>query len=420
LRPHAAGNDNGAGKTAERTEQNRPEDEGHPISVPVSVAIANLGNLEMKKVLLGTTALLGVGTVAGAAQASDGIKLDVGGFFQTVYQGVFDNKDEGHFGDHRNLDRFLHNAEVHFKGETTLDNGLTVGAQIELEGENANDQIDKAFVYWSGGFGRIQIGSQDGPIAACPVFPPGATANFSGFSPASWGSNDPRGSNSVCSDTVSNSQSIKYTTPTFYGFQLILAYQPSANAEDYTQVGVNGSGTPTSPDGTAHHNFAAYATYSYAADDWSINWGGGGSWQGKFNQVDGVNDGKSANYQTALTVTFGGFAVGGIFEYYDNGGDDNNAWVAGGGASYGVDAWTVGIQGSHGTFNASSAGGGNGDGGHDSLNRVILTGSYEMGPGVLLDAELGYTWFDDTSDAANNDNDDYSAFDIGIGSKFTF
>ncbi len=84
---------------------NRPEDEGHPISVPVSVAIANLRNLEMKKVLLGTSALLGVGTLAGAAQASDGIKLDVGGFFQTVYQGVFDNKSDGHFGNHRNTDQ---------------------------------------------------------------------------------------------------------------------------------------------------------------------------------------------------------------------------------------------------------------------------------------------------------------------------
>jgi outer membrane protein OmpU len=390
--------------------------------VPVSVAIANLGNLEMKKVLLGTTALLGAGTLAGAAQASDGIKLDVGGFFSTVYQGVFDKKSGDHFGNHRNVDRLLHNAEVHFKGETTLDNGLTVGAQIELEAEQDDDQIDKAFVYWSGGFGRVAVGTQDGPIGACPVFPPGATANFSGFSPASWGGNQPRSSNSVCSDTSNESTQIKYTTPTFAGFQLVVAYQPSANANDYDDAGMNSAGTPSSPDGTAHHIFGAYVTYSYAVDDFSINWGGGGSWQGKFNDTAGGNDGESAAYQTALTVTFGGFAVGAIGEYYANGGDDNNAWVAGGGASYGVDAWTVGIQGSHGTFYASSAGGGGGDGGHDSNNRVILTGSYEMGPGVLLDAEVGYTWFDDTSDAADADNDidDYSAFDIGIGSRFNF
>ena len=376
----------------------------------------------MKRALLCGTALAGVAASAGAAEASDGVKLEVGGFFKLTYQGVFDKKKEGHFGNHQNLDAFNHNGEVWFMGETTLDNGLTVGAQIELEGEDATDQIDKSFVYWSGGFGKVSIGSQDSVIGACSVFPPGATANFSGFSPASWGSNDPIGSNSVCTDAVGggNSQSIKYTTPNFAGFQLVLAYQPSANAETYGQAGVNGAGTPTNPDGTAHHNYAAYVTYSYAGDGWGVDFGGGGSWQGKFNHGDGVNDGKSANYQTVLTLTFGGFAVGGAFEYYDNGGDDNNAWVAGGGASYGVDAWTVGIQGSHGTYEASSAGGGNADGGHDSLNRVILTGSYEMGPGVLLDAELGYTWFRDTSAAADNAADKYSAFDVGIGSKFTF
>jgi outer membrane protein OmpU len=373
----------------------------------------------MKKVLLGTTALLGVGTIAGAAHASDGIKLDVGGFFQTVYQGVFDKKIDGSFGNKRNTDRLLHNAEVWFKGETTLDNGLTVGAQIELEGENDVDQIDKSFVYWSGGFGRVSVGTQDGPIAACPVFPPGATANFSGFSPASWGSNDPIGSNAVCNDVLSDVLAIKYTTPNFAGFQLVLAYSPSAQAFDYTVPGVNSAGTPAIFDGTATHNYSAYLTYGYAGDNWGVDWGGGFSRFGRTNACAGVDVCQnSTNFQTALTLTFGNFGIGAIGEYFDNGGDDNNAWTAGGGASYGVDAWTVGIQGSHGNFSAAQGGGG--DGGHDTLNRVILTGSYEMGPGVLLDAELGYTWFRDTSAAADGTKDKYSAFDVGIGSKFTF
>ncbi len=204
----------------------------------------------MKKVLLGTSALLGVGMIAGTAQASDGIKLDVGGFFQTVYGGVFDKKSNGHFGDHHNTDRFLHNAEVHFKGETTLDNGLTVGAHIELEGENAGDQIDKSWVYWSGGFGKVQIGSQDKTIGAYCILPPGATANFSAFSPASWGSNDPIGSNSACADTETNSQGIVYITPNFAGFQLRVAYTPSGNAEDYTQ---NGGQRPRHRDDSERH-----------------------------------------------------------------------------------------------------------------------------------------------------------------------
>ena len=376
----------------------------------------------MKRILLGSTALVGAAAVSTAAQASDGVKLDVGGFFQTTYQGVFDNKNGHHFGNEHNIDHFTHNAEVWFKGETTLDNGLTVGAHIELEGENAADQIDKSFVYWSGGFGKIQIGTQDGPIGGYCILPPGATANFSAFSPNVWGSNDPIGSNSACVDVLGNSNSIVYATPVFSGFQLHVGYTPSNNAEDYTQAGVNSAGTPTNPEGTAHHSFAAYATYSYAAENWGVDWGGGGSWQTKFNGQSGVSDGTSAAYQSGLNFTFGNFGIGGVMEYFDTGGNDNNAWVAGGGLSYGVDAWTVGLQGSHGHYNGAGPALSftQDPGGSRNLNRVILTGNYALGPGVDLDAEVGYSWYHDTGDAADSQTDKYHAVSVAVGSKLTF
>jgi len=377
----------------------------------------------MKRILLGSTALVGAATLTSAAQASDGIKLDVGGFFQTVYQGIFDDKSgEDHFGVHRNYDHFTHNAEVWFKGETTLDNGLTVGARIELEAENANDQIDKSFVYWSGGFGKVQIGSQDGPIGGYCILPPGATSNFSAFSPNVWGSNDPIGSNAACIDVLGNSQSIVYSTPVFSGFQLRLGYTPSNNAEDYTQAGVNTAGAPTNPDGTAHHSFAAYATYTYAGDSWGVDWGGGGSWQTAFNGAPGTSDGPSSAYQTGLNLTFGNFGVGGVMEYFNTGGADNNALVIGGGISYGVDAWTVGLQGSHGHFDGAgpALSFAQDPGGSRNLNRVILTGNYAMGPGVDLDAELGYTWFHDSGSGVDDEQDNYHAVSVAVGSKFTF
>jgi outer membrane protein OmpU len=376
----------------------------------------------MKRILLGSTALVGAATAAGAAQASDGVKLDIGGFFQTVYQGVFDSKKSDHFGDGRNTDHFTHNAEVWFKGETTLDNGLTVGARVELEAENANDQIDKSFVYWSGGFGKVQIGSQDGPIGGYCILPPGATSNFSAFSPNVWGSNDPIGSNAACIDVLGNSQSIVYSTPDFGGFQLRLGYTPSNNAEDYTQPGVNSAGTPDHAEGTASHSFAAYATYSYAGENWGVDWGGGGSWQGKFNGDSAVSDGRSSAYQTGLNLTFGNFGVGGVMEYFDTGGTDNDAWVAGAGISYGIDAWTVGLQGSHGHYDGAgpALSFASNPGGSRNLNRVILTGNYALGPGVDLDAELGYSWFHDTGDAATNDTDKYQAVSVAVGSKLTF
>jgi hypothetical protein len=375
----------------------------------------------MKRALLYGTALAGAAASASAAEASDGIKLEVGGFFKMVYQGVFDKKDGAHFGNHRNFDAFNHNGEVWFKGETTLDNGLTIGAHIELEAENAGDQIDQAFVYWQGNFGKVQIGSQDKAIANYCLLPPGGTGNFSAFSPNSWGSNDPIGSNATCVDTEDNDQGIVYGTPVFSGFQLWVSYTPSNNAEDYTQVGVNGSGTPTNPDGTPHHSVSAYATYTYSGEDWGIDWGGGGSWQLKFNEAPGVNDGKTSEYQTGLNLTIGSFAVGGVVEYFEEGGEDNNAWIAGGGFAYTMDPFVFGLQGSHGHFEGTDAFSLTANpGGSRNLNRVIATVDYTMAPGINLDAELGYTWFNDSGNGVPDEQDHYSAFNFAVGSVFMF
>jgi outer membrane protein OmpU len=374
----------------------------------------------MKRALLCGTTLAGVTALAANAHASDGIKLEVGGFFNLVYQGVFDKKSHGRFGQHHNLDGFNHNAEIDFEGETTLDNGLTVGAHIELEGETAADQIDESYVYWQGGFGKFMVGSQDKSIANYCLLPPGGTSNFSAYSPNAWGSNDPIGSNAACVDTEGDSQGIVYATPQFGGFQLYLSYTPSVNAEDYTQAGVNGHGTPTNPDGTAHHAFSAYATYGYTGEDWGINWGGGGSWQAAFNHGPD-NDGPSSDYQTDLNVTFGNFSVGGVLEYYDQGGSDNNAYVAGAGAAYAMDAWTFGVQASHGHYNGTDAFTFTEDpGGSRNLNRVIATTQYALGPGVMVDGELGYTWFHDSGDGLTDAQRHYHAFDVAIGSAFSF
>src|SRR4030095_2287266 len=105
--------------------------------------------------LLGSTALFVAGLMANTAMAADGIKLGVGGFFREAYMVTFDDDSEGELGNERNTDGFFNDAEIHFTGSTVLDNGLEVGARVELEGEDDDsDQIDEAWVYFSGGFGE--------------------------------------------------------------------------------------------------------------------------------------------------------------------------------------------------------------------------------------------------------------------------
>jgi len=50
------------------------------------------------------------------------------------------------------------------------------------------------------------------------------------------------------------------------------------------------------------------------------------------------------------------------------------------------------MQGSHGHYNGTDAFSFTADpGGSRNLNRVIATTQYDLGPGVTVDGELGYT-----------------------------
>jgi outer membrane protein OmpU len=86
----------------------------------------------VKKALLAGSALVGVGLATSPASAADGIKLAIGGFFKEAYMVTLDDDGEGDLGNERNTDGFFNDAEVHFTGSTVLDNGLEVGARIEL------------------------------------------------------------------------------------------------------------------------------------------------------------------------------------------------------------------------------------------------------------------------------------------------
>jgi hypothetical protein len=130
----------------------------------------------MKKVLLGTSALLGAGLVASPAFAADGIKLSVGGFFKTAYMVNLDDDREGEPGNDTATDGFFSDSEIYFRGSTVLDNGLEVGARVELEGEDDSDQIDEAWIFFSGGFGEIHIGSEDEALANNCILPRAALA----------------------------------------------------------------------------------------------------------------------------------------------------------------------------------------------------------------------------------------------------
>jgi predicted porin len=388
---------------------------------------------------LGSAGLLAAALSPTAAFAADGIKLGLGGFFKEAYMVTFDDDGEGELGNERNTDGFFNDAEIYFMGSTVLDNGLEVGARIELEGENDNDQIDEAWVYFSGGFGEVRLGSDDDALAGACLLPPGGTGNFSAFSPNQWGANNvgilgdnvvALSSNTACTgvDDSSDAQKIIYISPNFSGFQLTMSYTPNGGDQNHTDDAGPHIGMPFNEDAESRHNVSLYATYGFEGDGWGLDAGLGGSWEGHVEQQPGADRDAQQFYQAALNLTFGNFAVGGVFEYFHNlvdqgsfindDGDlisdhDVDAWVAGIGASYTVDAWTVGAQYSRQDTDDD------GDGADFTMDRAVLTGNYALGPGINLDAEVAYTWID-TSPESDDGLDDYDALEIGLGTNITF
>ena len=115
----------------------------------------------MKKVLFGSTALVAAGAMAAtSAVAEEGVKLGLGGYYNTFFWvGDYDEDT----ADPRKLGAtgLFADGEVHFKGKTTLDNGITFGVQIELEAFQSGDQIDENYAFIEGSFGRLVIGGEN-------------------------------------------------------------------------------------------------------------------------------------------------------------------------------------------------------------------------------------------------------------------
>jgi predicted porin len=388
--------------------------------------------IAMKRLLTGTTALVGFGVMAGQASAAEPIKLMVGGFFREVYMVNFDDDGEGELGNERNTDGLFNDAEIHFMGMTTLDNGLSVGARVELEGEdNAGDQIDEAWIHFSGGFGEVRIGSNDEALVGACILPPGGTDNFSAFSPNQWAANTSPfspgfpalSSNAVCVgvDDREDAQKIVYMTPVFAGFQLRVSYTPNGGDERHGDgVGAH-LGMPTNSDSESRHNVSVYGTYELERESWGLTAGLGASFEGHVEQQPGDDQREQTFYQGGLNLTFGAFSVGVVFEYYDNllsfkGGDDADAWVVGGGVAYEFEDFVLGAQYSHQDTEVDRAGGGSDD---FAMDRAVVTAIYPLGPGIDLDAEIGYTWIDTDPEFADG-VDDYQSLEIGLGTAITF
>jgi predicted porin len=141
----------------------------------------------MKKLL---TSAAVCGLVFAAAPAHADLDLEIGGYFKgyTFYtdQDDYSSTDptDSTTEESRDFD-IIRNTEIHFGAETTLDNGLTVGFHTEAEtdatGGEDSFSVDESYAYFSGGWGRVNFGSEDGAAYLLQVAAPSADSNLDGI-----------------------------------------------------------------------------------------------------------------------------------------------------------------------------------------------------------------------------------------------
>ncbi|MFX0545083.1 porin [Roseovarius sp. S1116L3] len=191
----------------------------------------------MKKHLLSTSAIA-LGVAAAAPAAAQEWDVSFGGFMsQHVAYADLSGSALNPGGDYDGVD--IHsNTEIIFTPSITLDNGLTFGVNVQLEGEQNNfGEIDESYMTISSDtLGQIIIGSENSAGYKSMVGAPGVTSmyinspsisTFIPFSLAYPGGFRQAGLSSFTEVAGNNDvQRLTYFTPSFNGLTLGISYAP--------------------------------------------------------------------------------------------------------------------------------------------------------------------------------------------------
>jgi predicted porin len=365
----------------------------------------------MKKALLGTTALIAGGLIAGSVMAADlepaplpapvdeGFEVTVSG---TAFAGFFyrnNNRNATVADEGQTAVPWL--SEIWFTATTTLANGIQVGVRVELEGvsEDNNavgaardgDQIDEHYIWLQGNFGRFEIGANDSVADAMSISGPSSGAL--GYSGPSFTALAAAGvTDSRRRYFTGDANKVNYFTPRISGFQAGVSFTPTTT---------NGGGAEISLRTTSQYEnvFSVAANYRNTFNDVTVAFGAGYE-TGKGSGTAATTSGRRSVWNVGASVGFGGFTIGGAYGV-DNNGTTSTVGGAGGvrlandkvwtvSAAYGTGPWTVSagfLQGKRGSVKYRRIGGG---------------AAYALGTGVTLTADVNFEKETGNAVAANN------------------
>ena len=398
----------------------------------------------MKK-LLCSAAVIGLAVVAAnPAQAEDGLTLDVGGYFKGY--GMYTDQDDepvaAGVGESRELD-IIRNTEVHFSGETTLDNGLTVGAHIESGADNEDGfAVNETYAYFSGGWGRVNFGSEDGASYLLQVEAPSADDNIDGIrqfvNPINYAGIETGGSLAGLNVAASGSaggldydqdisgaaDKLTYLSPIMNGFQVGVSYTPDIN--DVSNENALNDDDDDDELGSVYEAAVRYegqfnnigviagAGYTHADLEEQIGAQAGG---------DAFSDDLTA-WNAGLDLDIGPFGVGVAYTSNDFGDDPVSATEE----MEEEETWVVGVDYTTGPFklgasylNQEGANNIAGATGNDGIEVDRYTGGvvYTYGPGMTFRGSISHAEFENVAGITGGSTD-ADATSVVIGTQINF
>jgi len=349
----------------------------------------------MKKVLLGTSAIALACAFASPAAAAEW-EVKVGGYSNQAIGYGNSNPDfgiasdgtpvPGAKGSFDGVD-VLSNTEVFFLPSITLDNGVKFGMNIQLEGNTSGDQIDESYMYITGSFGEIDIGSENSAgykmtyaapsVAKVPI----NSGSMSAWIPFDVGGSDlfrgTLGSSFIEVGENNDSQRITYYTPRIAGFQI---------GASYARDGKQDSSSATDSDTNLHDIFDVGANYVNTFGDFNV------AISGRYGTASAPGAKDPEVWSAGAQLGYAGFTIGGAYAKSAKSGNQNGySWDAG--ASYETGPWA---------FSGEYFYGRNVDNDHTSSKETYkaaeLAANYKLAKGVTL---FGFgAWVDYNGDGS--------------------
>lgn len=264
----------------------------------------------MKKLLIGTSALVALGALPAIANA-EAPALSISGAVDIAFSTGSDETA----GSGAGLGLGNSSTQLIFDWKGSSDNGLTYGARLDYRFQNSD--VDEQYIYLSGGWGALHIGGDDGVIDNNVPGGESVLVGDFGFDGNNQ-INNPVGNANVAPtlDTgTDDNMKFSYYSPNFSGFSFGASYIPDVSNDPGnntgTGSGVNNSGTNGTARGDAPQ-FEGTLAYSGSFDAVGFSAGIGYAYQ-----EGGTGFEDATGLMAGATVSFAGFSAG--VGYGDNG-----------------------------------------------------------------------------------------------------